>query len=297
MSTRARWAKRRRRGSGTLSRMPEAILVNGAPVDAGDARRARPRLRACSAHGVYESIRTYGGVPFALERAPRAARRPAPPRSTSPARVDELRAEVRDAVARLGHGGETRIRIVLTAGGTRIVSADPLPDRSGDRASAASRPSACPGRGAPTARPPASRRPRRPPPASASPTPAPPGADDGPLADAGGQRLRGPGRQRVRGRSTACSSPRRSPTARSPASRAASCCTGRAEDGVAGRGALAAARRARGGAGGLRLGDLGAGGAARARSTARRSATARRGPVTRRLQELFERRARAAAAG
>ena len=111
--------------------MPEAILVNGRPVGADEP--AVPALDpGLLGHGVYESIRTYGGVPFALDRhLERLAAGAAALDIACP--VEELAAEVADAVARLGHGGETRIRIVLTAGGTRVVSADPLPDRSGDR--------------------------------------------------------------------------------------------------------------------------------------------------------------------
>jgi branched-chain amino acid aminotransferase len=112
--------------------MPEAILVNGRPVGADEP--AVPALDSgLLGHGVYESIRTYGGVPFALDRhLERLAAGAAALDIACP--VEELTAEVADAVARLGHGGETRIRVVLTAGGTRVVSADPLPDRSGDRA-------------------------------------------------------------------------------------------------------------------------------------------------------------------
>ena len=84
--------------------------------------------------GVYESIRTYDGVPFALDRhlerlAAGAARLDVPV-------PDGLADDVRRAVAcvrALGHGGEARVRIVLTAGGVRVVSADALPDRSAER--------------------------------------------------------------------------------------------------------------------------------------------------------------------
>jgi len=84
-------------------------------------------------HGVYESIRTYGGVPFALDRhldrlADGAAALGIPcPR-------DALAREVPAAVIARAATGETRIRLQLTAGGVRIVAADALPDRRRDRA-------------------------------------------------------------------------------------------------------------------------------------------------------------------
>jgi branched-chain amino acid aminotransferase len=112
--------------------MPEAVLVNGVPVD--PAAPAVPALDpGLLGVGVYESIRTYDGVPFALEaHLARLAEGAAALDIGCPR--DALRAEVLEAVDRLGAPGETRIRIVLTAGDTRVVSADALPDRSGERA-------------------------------------------------------------------------------------------------------------------------------------------------------------------
>jgi len=111
--------------------MPHAVLVNGVAVDA--AAPAVPALDpGLLGVGVYESIRTYDGVPFALdEHLARLADGAAALEIDCPR--DALRAEVPEAVRLLGAAGETRIRVVLTAGGTRVVSADALPDRSGER--------------------------------------------------------------------------------------------------------------------------------------------------------------------
>jgi branched-chain amino acid aminotransferase len=111
--------------------MPDAIIVDGRLVGEG-AAAVRPLDPGLLGHGVYESIRTYDGVPFALGRhLDRLAQGALVLAIDCP--TAELAAEVGEAVARLRTPGEARIRIVLTAGGTRIVSADPLPDRSGER--------------------------------------------------------------------------------------------------------------------------------------------------------------------
>src|SRR5215510_6300610 len=79
------------------------VLVDGADHDPS-APAVLPLDPGLLGQGVYESIRTYDGVPFGLgEHLERAA------------------------------DGESRIRIFLTAGGTRIVVADAIPDRRLDR--------------------------------------------------------------------------------------------------------------------------------------------------------------------
>jgi branched-chain amino acid aminotransferase len=110
--------------------MPEAIIVDGRPV-AADEPAVPPLDAGLLGHGVYESIRTYDGVPFALDRHLERLAHGADVLAIDCPR-DALAAEVGQAIARLGAAGETRIRIVLTADGTRIVSADPLPDRRGE---------------------------------------------------------------------------------------------------------------------------------------------------------------------
>jgi branched-subunit amino acid aminotransferase/4-amino-4-deoxychorismate lyase len=111
--------------------MREAILVDGRPVDP-EQGAVRPLDPGLLGQGVYESIRTYDRVPFALER--HLDRLAAGARALDiDCPVAALAAEVGEAVVRLAPAGEARIRIVLTAGGTRVVSADALPDRSGER--------------------------------------------------------------------------------------------------------------------------------------------------------------------
>ena len=107
-------------------------LVDGElrPADAPAVSALDPGLLG---HGVYESIRTYDGRPFALDRhLERLAAGAAALDIDCP--VAALARDVEE-VARWRRGAtETRIRIVLTAGGTRIVTADALPDRRRDRA-------------------------------------------------------------------------------------------------------------------------------------------------------------------
>ena len=108
------------------------VLVDGERRDPS-APAVPPLDPGLLGHGVYESIRTYGGLPFALDRhldrlADGAAALGIPcPR-------DALAREVPAAVTARAASGETRIRLQLTAGGVRIVAADALPDRRRDRA-------------------------------------------------------------------------------------------------------------------------------------------------------------------
>jgi branched-subunit amino acid aminotransferase/4-amino-4-deoxychorismate lyase len=94
------------------------VLVDGEDRDpaAGAVAPLDPGLLG---QGVYESIRTYDGVPFGLaEHLDRLAE------GAAALAIDCPTGEPQ---------GETRIRVILTAGGTRIVIADPLPDRRRDR--------------------------------------------------------------------------------------------------------------------------------------------------------------------
>ncbi len=109
------------------------MLVDGVDRRA-DAPAVPPLDPGLLGQGVYESIRTYAGVPFALDR--HLARLEAGARALDVPVPGGVADDVREAVAALhaaGHGGECRVRVVLTAGGVRVVSADPLPDRSADR--------------------------------------------------------------------------------------------------------------------------------------------------------------------
>jgi branched-chain amino acid aminotransferase len=108
------------------------VLVDGERRDPS-APAVPPLDPGLLGHGVYESIRTYAGVPFALDRhLDRLAEGAAA--LGIPCPRDELALEVPDAVATRAADGETRIRLHLTAGGVRIVVADALPDRRRDRA-------------------------------------------------------------------------------------------------------------------------------------------------------------------
>lgn len=109
-----------------------SVIVDGRDVDP-DAPAIGPLDHGLLGHGVYESIRTYDGVAFALtEHLERLAAGAAVLAIEAP--VDVLAGEVeRAAQAVVGAAAqEARIRIVLTTSGTRIVSADPLPDRRAD---------------------------------------------------------------------------------------------------------------------------------------------------------------------
>lgn len=97
-----------------------------------DAPAVRPLDPGLLGQGVYESIRTYDRQVFALpEHLERLADGAA--RLGIPCPVAELAAEASEAAAARDGLGETRIRIYLTAGGTRIVVADSLPDRRVER--------------------------------------------------------------------------------------------------------------------------------------------------------------------
>ncbi len=107
------------------------VLVDGQERDptAGAVGPLDPGLLG---QGVYESIRTYDGVPFGLaDHLDRLAAGAAALAIRCP--TADLASEVPHAVRLRAADGETRVRLILTAGGTRIVIADALPDRRGDR--------------------------------------------------------------------------------------------------------------------------------------------------------------------
>jgi branched-chain amino acid aminotransferase len=107
------------------------VLVDGADHDPS-APAVTPLDPGLLGHGVYESIRTYDGVPFGLvEHLERLADGAKALVIGCP--VDDLAREVPEAVRLRAATGESRIRIFLTAGGTRIVVADAIPDRRLDR--------------------------------------------------------------------------------------------------------------------------------------------------------------------
>jgi len=108
------------------------VLVDGEDRDPS-APAVAPLDAGLLGHGVYESIRTYDGVPFGLaEHLDRLAQGAARLGIACP--VEALTHEVRHAVALRDAVGESRIRLFLTAGGTRIAIADALPDRLHERA-------------------------------------------------------------------------------------------------------------------------------------------------------------------
>ncbi len=109
------------------------VLVNGEARDA-DAPAVPALDPGLLGQGVYESLRTYAGAPFALARHL--------DRLESGARVldipcprEAVEADVHAAARRFGSRPErdARVRIVLTAGGTRVVVAEALRDRRADR--------------------------------------------------------------------------------------------------------------------------------------------------------------------
>jgi branched-subunit amino acid aminotransferase/4-amino-4-deoxychorismate lyase len=109
----------------------QVVLVDGADSDPL-APAVRPLDPGLLGHGVYESIRTYDGVPFGLdEHLERLAAGAAA--LVIPCPAAELAREVPEAVRLRAAVGETRIRLFLTAGGTRLVIADALPDRRLER--------------------------------------------------------------------------------------------------------------------------------------------------------------------
>jgi branched-chain amino acid aminotransferase len=110
---------------------PLVVLVDGADCDPA-APAVGPLDPGLLGHGVYESIRTYGGVPFGVtEHLGRLAHGAAA--LDIPCPVDDLAREVPEAVRLRDAEDESRIRVFLTAGGTRIVIADAIPDRRRDR--------------------------------------------------------------------------------------------------------------------------------------------------------------------
>jgi branched-chain amino acid aminotransferase len=106
-------------------------LVDGRAQDAREPA-VSPLDAGILGHGVYESVRTYAGRPFALaEHIARLAAGAAALGFVCPS--DELMREVPEAVRQRAADGESRIRVYLTVGGRRIVVADALPDRTRDR--------------------------------------------------------------------------------------------------------------------------------------------------------------------
>jgi len=107
------------------------VLVDGVDRDPS-APAVAPLDPGLLGQGVYESIRTYDGVPFGLgEHLERLADGAAA--LAIPCPGEDLAREVPEAVQLREATGETRIRLFLTAGGTRIVVADAIPDRRLDR--------------------------------------------------------------------------------------------------------------------------------------------------------------------
>ena len=106
-------------------------IVNGVEQDPA-APAVGPLDPGLLGHGVYESIRTYGGVPFAVADHLDRLRDGATALAIACPYAELARDVARAAALREGDG-ETRIRANLTAGGVRIVVADALPDRRRDR--------------------------------------------------------------------------------------------------------------------------------------------------------------------
>ena len=107
------------------------VLVDGADSDPA-APAVGPLDPGLLGHGVYESIRTYGGVPFGLdEHLERLAAGAGALDIACPSA--DLAREVPRSVRLRAVPGESRIRVFLTAGGTRIVIADAIPDRRRER--------------------------------------------------------------------------------------------------------------------------------------------------------------------
>ena len=106
--------------------MARAILVDGRPVASGEAAIAAddPGLLG---QGVYESLRTYDGEPFAVDRHLERLVRGA---TALGIEVDRavLAGEVAEAARAAGgaRGAELTVRVVLTGGGRRVVDAGPL---------------------------------------------------------------------------------------------------------------------------------------------------------------------------
>jgi branched-chain amino acid aminotransferase len=110
---------------------PLVVLVDGADRDPA-APAVDPLDPGLLGHGVYESIRTYDGIPFGVaEHLGRLADGAAA--LDIPCPVEDLAREVPGAVRLRDAADESRIRVFLTAGGTRIVIADAIPDRRRDR--------------------------------------------------------------------------------------------------------------------------------------------------------------------
>jgi branched-subunit amino acid aminotransferase/4-amino-4-deoxychorismate lyase len=107
------------------------VLVDGVDRDPS-APAVGPLDPGLLGQGVYESIRTYDGIPFSLaEHLERLAEGAAA--LAIPCPIDDLVREVPEAVRLRAADGESRIRLYLTAGGIRIVVCDAIPDRRLDR--------------------------------------------------------------------------------------------------------------------------------------------------------------------
>lgn len=107
------------------------VLVDGVDRDPS-APAVAPLDPGLLGQGVYESIRTYDGIPFGLdEHLERLADGAAALAIACP--VADLAREVPEAVRLRAADGESRIRLFLTAGGVRIVVCDAIPDRRLDR--------------------------------------------------------------------------------------------------------------------------------------------------------------------
>ena len=108
--------------------MARVILVDGRPVEPGDPVIAAddPGLLG---QGVYESLRTYDGRPFAVGRHLDRLLHGAATLGLDVER-DRVEADLRHAATAAGGDGELTIRIVVTGRGVRIVDAGPLVERS-----------------------------------------------------------------------------------------------------------------------------------------------------------------------
>src|SRR3954454_10817184 len=114
------------------------VLVDGADRDPS-APAVLPLDPGLLGQGVYESIRTYDGLPFGLgEHLERLADGAAA--LAIPCPTDDLAREVPEAVRLRATDGEPRIRVFLTAGRTPLPSpaaaaapAAATPDRRADR--------------------------------------------------------------------------------------------------------------------------------------------------------------------
>lgn len=110
--------------------MSRVLLANGGQVEPG-APAVPADDPGLYGHGVYESLRTYDGEPFAVARHLRRLAAGLA-RLGLEADLGVVEQELRRAaaLAREQVGGELTLRLLVTAGGTRIVEALPLLVRS-----------------------------------------------------------------------------------------------------------------------------------------------------------------------